>query len=130
MWNHFETVGPKTNNHVEAYNLVLKKIVNYEKSPNIYDSCEIFQFQEEKSHKSYLEAKRGKPAPPRRKNDIAREVSLFNYKKMLDRHSILLEAYFEAVAELYVTKTHDSKFSDLVEVEYYHDSGFDEKCLC
>jgi len=57
-------------------------------------------------------------------------MSLVNYKKMLDRHSILLEAYFEAVAELYVTKTHDSKFSDLVEVEYYHDSGFDEKCLC
>ncbi len=57
-------------------------------------------------------------------------MSLVNYKKMLDRHSILLDAYFEAVAELYVTKTHDSKFSDLVEVEYYHDSGFDEKCLC
>jgi len=35
----------------------LKKIVNYEKSPNIYDSCE---FQDEKSHKSYLEAKSGK----------------------------------------------------------------------
>ena len=50
---------------------------------------------------------------------------LLKFKKI-----ILLEAYFEAVAELYVTKTHDSKFSDLVEVEYYHDSGFDEKCLC
>jgi len=78
------------------YNLALKKIVNYEKSPNIYDSCEIFQFHDEKSHKSYLEAKRGKPTPP------------------------LLEAYFEAVAELYVTKTHDSKLSNLVEMEYYH----------
>jgi len=88
-----------------TYNLALKKIVNYE-SPNIYGSCEIFQIQDEKSHKSFLEAKRGKPTPP------------------------LLEAYFEAVAELYVTKTHDSKFSNLVEVEYYHDSGFDEKCLC
>jgi len=44
------------------YNLALKKIVNYEKSPNIYDSCEIFQFHDEKSHKSYLEAKRGKPS--------------------------------------------------------------------
>jgi len=59
-----------------TYNLAFKKIVNYEKSPNIYDSCEIFQFQGEKSHKSYLESKRGKHAPQ------------------------LLEAYFEAVAEL------------------------------
>ena len=72
MWNHFKTVGPNANNHVEAYNLALKKIVNYEKSPNIYESCEIFQFQE-KSHKSYLEAKRGKPATPRL------EMSLVNY---------------------------------------------------
>jgi len=69
----FRDCRPKTNNHVEAYNLALKKIVNYEKSPNIYESCEIFQFQEEKSHKSYLEAKRGKPAPPRL------EMSLVNY---------------------------------------------------
>jgi len=40
---------------------------------------------------------------------------LLKFKKV-----ILLEPYFEAVAELYATKTHDSKLSDLVEVEYYH----------
>ena len=42
-WNHFDTVGPKTNNHVEGYNLGLKKEDDHEKSPNIYKAEDIPQ---------------------------------------------------------------------------------------
>ena len=34
-WNHFLTIGNRTNNHVEGYNLKLKKFIGA-KSPNIF----------------------------------------------------------------------------------------------
>ena len=36
LWNHYETLGPRTNNHVEGDNAALNRFVN-KVSPNIYD---------------------------------------------------------------------------------------------
>jgi hypothetical protein len=36
IWNRYEKEGPKTNNHIEGYNLCLKKKITYEKDPNIF----------------------------------------------------------------------------------------------
>ena len=36
LWNHYDTEGPRTNNHVEGDNAALNRFVNVD-SPNIYD---------------------------------------------------------------------------------------------
>jgi hypothetical protein len=36
LWNHYDTEGPRTNNHVEGDNAALNHFVNVD-SPNIYD---------------------------------------------------------------------------------------------
>ena len=44
LWNHYNTVGPRTNNNLEGYNNKLKLHVS-RAHPNIFKSIEIFQFE-------------------------------------------------------------------------------------
>ena len=46
LWNHFDTIGePRTNNHLEGYNLKLKKAV-FVAHPDIFKAISILQDQE------------------------------------------------------------------------------------
>ncbi len=67
IWSHYETKGAKTNNHVEVYNLALKKFVNYKTNLNIFESIDMFLSQELDSRKKMVECALDKPN--RRKQD-------------------------------------------------------------
>ena len=64
LWNHYDTVGPRTNNNLEGYNNKLKTHVS-RAHPSIFKSIELFQTQETNSFVKYRHALDNKPAPPR-----------------------------------------------------------------
>ena len=62
VWNHFETRGPRTNNHVEGYNNKLKKFIG-SKSPNIYKMIESLTIAESTSSMEHAKALAGFDPP-------------------------------------------------------------------
>ena len=52
VWNHFLTIGNRTNNHVEGYNVKLKKFIGA-KAPNIFKAIEVFQKEKVNSALKY-----------------------------------------------------------------------------
>ena len=45
FWNHYDTIGPRTNNHLEGYNLKIKKTVSVS-HPDIFKAITILQNEE------------------------------------------------------------------------------------
>ena len=73
LWNHFKTVGPRTNNHLEGYNSKLKKCVSVA-HPNIYTAIQLLQSQEVSASLNFYRAANGERIPPRRKKDIEKDI--------------------------------------------------------
>ena len=103
-WNHFLTVGNRTNNHVEGYNLKLRKWIGA-KSPNIYKAINLFQKEEVNSSFLYERANSSNPKvnrpPPRKHLDIAKEEKLQVFKDLLKEGAITLEVYIEKILAFY-----------------------------
>ena len=101
-WNHFDTVGPKTNNHVEGYNLGLKKEDDHEKSPNIYKAVEMFKAMDSKAHTKYLDNKAKKPLRLGTRDDEMRRNSYNMLKGMRLTGSLNPDDYADEVVKLYM----------------------------
>ena len=103
-WNHFLTVGNRTNNHVEGYNLKLKKWI-VAKSPNIFKAIKFFQKEELNSALKYARANSDDPKinkPPHRKHlNLEKEANLNLCKDLLKDGSISLEVYIEKTVAFY-----------------------------
>jgi hypothetical protein len=119
MWSHYETKGAKTNNHVEAYNLALKKFVNYKSNLNIYESIELFQCQELYSRRKMAELELDKPNRRKQDPDVrARNDTYNNLKKLRELGHLSNLAFLESIVNIYkiiVHKTvHDIDLSEPV----------------
>jgi hypothetical protein len=87
-WNHFYTNGPRTNNHVEAFNLKLGNSIHCN-HPNIYSLIETMKFLEGCATFNYLRRKNGFSAQnERRREDVARDVSINNFRLTLYNNQI------------------------------------------
>ncbi|CAF0891302.1 unnamed protein product [Brachionus calyciflorus] len=126
LWNHYETVGPKTNNSLEGYNKKLKDHVS-RAHPSIYKSKEIFQTQETNAFVKYKHALEDKPAPPRKKLDIGKDNDLRIFKKMLSENSIDIEVYIKQVMTLFSFKSNKKNASNDDEDEDVFDSSDEEE---
>ena len=100
--NHFETVGPRTNNHVEGYNNKLKCFVGAAK-PNIYKIVNIFKNEETNSDKKFRKATAIPPSkPPPRDNYFAdKDSKLKVYKDLFVNKDITLDTYWLNISTLY-----------------------------
>ena len=111
MWSHYETEGPRTNNQIEAYNLALKKIIQYKSSPNMYESVEMFQQQELKSRKKLLEFTIDPKPKLHRQQDPnvkSRNISYKTLKRLLEREHLQPLAFLESVSALYYHVSHST----------------------
>ena len=76
---HFETVGNKTNNHLEGYNKKLKNFIGAN-APNIYKAVKVFQEEEVDAALKYNRALSQDTVirrPPRRAHlDVTKETKL------------------------------------------------------
>jgi hypothetical protein len=82
MWNHYKTVGPRTNNNVEGYNSKLEKFVRFFIDENV------------NSELKYSRSLNPNEARPRRnKLYIIKDEMWHTYKNMLANNEISLSIY-------------------------------------
>ena len=105
LWNHFETAGPRTNNHVEGYNNKLKCFVGAAK-PNIYKIVNIFKNEETNSDKKFRNATTIPPSkpPPRDNYSAEKDTKLKIYKDLLSNKDISLDVNWLNISSLYEFK--------------------------
>ena len=106
--NHFDPIGPRTNNDVKGYNLKLKKHIAVAK-PNILKSITTLKRETVDAEVKYHKGEIGEPRPPRRKLHIITDEIWHNYKRLLLDNAISLENYIKYVAELYLLENLDKK---------------------
>ena len=97
---HFETVGNKTNVHLDGYNKKLKNFVA--KAPDIFKAVKIFQEEEVDAALNYnlaLSQDTVISRPSRRAHlDVTKETKLNTYMELLRENSITLNKYVEKIA--------------------------------
>ncbi len=99
FWNNFKTVGPRTNNHLEGYNLKLKKSVSVA-HPNIYTAIHLFLSQEVSASLNYYRAANGEWISPRKKKEIEKDGKISNLKKIFDDGDISLTVYVKNIISI------------------------------
>ena len=101
---HFETVGNKTNNHLEGYNKKLKNFVGA-KAQNIFKAVKVFEEEEVDAALKYnrvLIQDTVISRPPRRAHlDVTKETKLNTYIELLRENSITLNKYVEKIVSFY-----------------------------
>jgi hypothetical protein len=95
VWNHFDTVGPRTNNHVEGYHLKLKLVLG---GTAHQDVMAVLKFLKEDWNNAELVWFRSfppssDPPPPRNKHNIWKDMGFHDRKRMLVEGRIDLETY-------------------------------------
>ena len=83
LWNHYDTIRPRTNNHLEGYNLKIKKTVAVA-HPDIFKAITILQNEEVIASINYHKEKLGDKIPLRRKKEIEKDGKIITLKTMLE----------------------------------------------
>ncbi len=100
-WNHFDNIGPRTNNHVEGFNYKLGEYIDYD-HPNVYSLIETFKSLEMTCIINYLQRKDGHAIQTRRRKvDISRDVRISNLKLAFNNDHISILDYCRALRLLY-----------------------------
>ena len=101
MWNHYETIGPRSNNHVEGYNLKFNRYVETI-HPNVYKLIQDMRDQEAFCSMNYIQRNNGRLSKSfRRPIDIKRDDILFNLKTLFFYQSISLNNYISYASRLF-----------------------------
>ena len=101
MWNH-STVGPRTNNNVEGYNLRLKKFFNCA-SPDIFKTIEKFREEEVNTmlkHTTMVKDPKYKPPQPKQYYAI-KESNFLLLKDLYSSNQLTLDVYYTRVLQTY-----------------------------
>ncbi len=98
MWNHFNTVGPRTTNHVEGWHRKLSLFL--QSHPNIFKMVDFF-----KQEQSYVEAcciqlHAGAQPPPRKRRYVQVDNRLAEFKRQFLGQQIGIMEYYDSVSHL------------------------------
>ena len=97
IWNHFETVGPRTNNHVEGFNFKLNQY-SFSNHPKIYQLILFFRQMETKISQKYIKRVKGAMFKAyRRPIDVQRDI----LKTLLHYYAISLNNYLIYSSKLF-----------------------------
>ena len=117
VWNHFETRGePRTNNHLEGYNLRLRKCVG-NSDPHIFKAIGILKKEELNSSVAYYAAKDGTQKPPKRRKkwiDSDNKVRLFR-DQWLAGHFRDFQVYISSIMSVMFITIEKPKISTVVD---------------
>ena len=96
QWNHYENDGPRTNNHVEAYNLKVQKHLKCS-HPNIWLFISFLQKEETSSYLKFLRLEKGiLKEKGRNKANIDRDLKLMIQKNKFLRRELNFEEYLNS----------------------------------
>ncbi|RWS21302.1 uncharacterized protein B4U80_04779, partial [Leptotrombidium deliense] len=96
MWNHFETIGPRTTNHLEGWHYALNKAIGHN-SPTLYRTIQELQNQQQKFEIDSMLQRDGKVVRMQRKEYRELERRLILIKAKLTATEITLIEYIDAV---------------------------------
>jgi sentrin-specific protease 1 len=114
-WNHHDNFGPRTNNHVEAFNLKLGKFIDYD-HPHVYSLVTTFQELEFACILNYLQRKTGgKSQLYRHPIDVKRDARINELKFSLASGHISIIDYVLSIQQLFSLK--EEKSDDNEETE-------------
>ena len=109
IWNNLDTIGePWTNNHLEDYNLKLKKCVIVA-HPDILKAIHILQDQEVEASLNYYKALNGERISPLNKKEIEKDGKLSTFKEMYLATDIKLDVYVKKIIEILYIGTEKKK---------------------
>ncbi|CAF0916621.1 unnamed protein product [Brachionus calyciflorus] len=101
LWNHFETKGPRTNNHVEGFN---HKINNYidNNHPHVYSAINTLKCLETTVSLNFFKRKNGEITQvPRRPKDIQRDEMLEYLKNKMLQQNLSFISYMKRISDLF-----------------------------
>jgi hypothetical protein len=117
IWNHFDTKGqPKTNNHLEGYNLKIKLAISVA-HPDIYAAIKHFQDFELDASIEYFKAVSGAPGRPRRKRMVMKDDQFHTIKEMFLSNEITLDVYAKRCTSLMFIELKKKKARSVVGAE-------------
>jgi sentrin-specific protease 1 len=103
-WNHHDNFGPRTNNHVEAFNLKLGNFIDYD-HPHVYSLVKTFQELEFTCILNYLQRKNGgKSQRCRHPVDVKRDARIRELKFSLASGHISIIDYALTIQALFSLK--------------------------
>lgn len=100
LWNHFDTDGPRTNNHIEGENAALKRFINVD-SPDIYSLILCLKDIESLVAIKYLKNQQVEKPQKRRAIDVERDKSLAVFKAEYNSKTLQLYSYLSKIAHLF-----------------------------
>jgi hypothetical protein len=101
LWNHYETIGPRSNNHVEGYNFTLNNDID-SVHPNIFSLTNTLKEHEVLNMMNYIRLDHGVLNKAyRRPEDVKRDEVLFNLKTLFFYNSISLDHYLSYTGRLF-----------------------------
>ena len=100
LWNHYDTHGPRTNNHVEGDNAALNRFVNVE-SPNVYDLILCMKDIETSVAVKYFKNKDSNFPQKRRQEDMDRDFGISIFKRQYANDELKLYGYLQKISSLF-----------------------------
>ncbi|CAF1018080.1 unnamed protein product [Brachionus calyciflorus] len=101
LWNHYYTEGPRTNNHVEGYNLKINKYIDYS-HPHIYSAINTLKCLETSTGLNFFQIESGGLTQfPRRTRDIQRDVMKNYLKGKFERGELTVIMYLNRMSTLF-----------------------------
>ena len=100
LWNHYDTIGPRTNNHVEGENAALNRFVNVE-SPDIYSLILCLKDIESLVAIKYLKNELNNEPQKRRPIDVQRDQVITLYKAEYSNKTLQLYTYLTKISQLF-----------------------------
>ncbi|CAF0717108.1 unnamed protein product [Brachionus calyciflorus] len=97
IWNHFNTIGPRINNHVEGYNNKINSYIDYS-HPHLYSAIKTLKDLETSTVLNYIQRKNGGLTQfPRRPQDkyIERITDLFRYDKSVKKRRLYVPKHID-----------------------------------
>lgn len=93
-WNHASTIGPRTNNRVEGFHIMLNKQLGAP-HPHVYKLITILQEITEKTHIDLEQRLNGASAPKRKNIWAKREENLENLHNLFKEKHLSFEDYLK-----------------------------------
>jgi len=99
IWNHYETRGPRTTNHLEGWHAKIKRQIQ-QSHPNVFSLIGHLKQVQSVNEVTMIQLAAGGPPPPKRRKYRQLETRLENLKQRLENRDIDILHYADAASHL------------------------------
>jgi hypothetical protein len=115
LWNHFNTTTPRTNNHLEGFNLKLLAESD-STNPSIFSSINHVKNIEFEVSKNYFCLSQGQSSKKRNSVDIARDLKISQLKHDFSRNLLTIPEFLFSMSSFY---TYNSSVTPPEKIKLY-----------